>query len=114
VTRPALAERVLAGDPRGVARALSLIENEAPQAADVVRAIGAHTGRAYLVGITGPAGVGKRALVDRLWMQGHSHEALAPDEFEEMLSRIAARTLDPYTATTDILERTLARSGARR
>jgi LAO/AO transport system kinase len=42
------------------------------------------------------------------------NEVLAPGEFEEMLSRIAARTLDPYTATAEILERTLARSGARR
>jgi LAO/AO transport system kinase len=66
VTRPALADRVLAGDPRAIARAISLIEDEAPTAADLVRAIFASTGRAYLVGVTGPPGAGKSTLVDRL------------------------------------------------
>jgi LAO/AO transport system kinase len=73
VTPPALADRVLAGDPRAIARAISLIENEAPLAADVVRAIFAHTGRAYLVGITGPPGAGKSTLVDRLTTEVRSH-----------------------------------------
>jgi GTPase len=66
VTRPALADRVLAGDPRAIARAISLIEDEAPRAADVVGAIFPHTGRALLVGVTGPPGAGKSTLVDRL------------------------------------------------
>src|SRR6266849_6348166 len=61
-----LAERVLAGDSRAVARAISLIENEDPQAAALVRAIFGKTGRAYLVGVTGPPGAGKSTLVDRL------------------------------------------------
>jgi LAO/AO transport system kinase len=62
----ALADRVLAGDPRAMARAISLIEDEDPAAADLVRAIFARTGRAYLVGVTGPPGAGKSTLVDRL------------------------------------------------
>jgi LAO/AO transport system kinase len=62
----ALAERVLAGDPRSMARAISLIEDEHPSSADLVRAIFEHTGRAYLVGVTGPPGAGKSTLVDRL------------------------------------------------
>jgi LAO/AO transport system kinase len=66
VTGTALADRVLAGDPRALARAISLIEDEAPAAAEVIRAIFAKTGRAYLVGITGPPGAGKSTLVDRL------------------------------------------------
>jgi len=61
-----LADRVLAGDPRAVARAISLIEDEAPAAAALVAAIFARTGRAYLVGVTGPPGAGKSTLVDRL------------------------------------------------
>jgi len=61
-----LTERVLAGEPRAVARAISLIENEEPSAADLVRGIFGRTGRAYLVGITGPPGAGKSTLVDRL------------------------------------------------
>jgi LAO/AO transport system kinase len=61
-----LAPRVLAGDPRAIARAISLIEDEEPGGARLVRDIFAHTGRAYLVGITGPPGAGKSTLVDRL------------------------------------------------
>jgi len=61
-----LAQRVLAGDPRAMARAISLIENEDPASADLVRAIFSHTGKAYLVGVTGPPGAGKSTLVDRL------------------------------------------------
>jgi LAO/AO transport system kinase len=61
-----LADRIRAGDVRAVARAISLIEDDAPQAADVVRAVFPLTGRAYLVGITGPPGAGKSTLVDKL------------------------------------------------
>jgi len=63
---PTLGERVLAGDARAIARAISLIEDEDPASADVVRSIFARTGRAYLVGVTGPPGAGKSTLVDRL------------------------------------------------
>jgi len=61
-----LAERVLAGDPRAIARAISLIEDEDPSGADLVRAIFSRTGRAYVIGVTGPPGAGKSTLVDRL------------------------------------------------
>ena len=63
---PALSDRVLGGDPRAIARAISLIEDEGPEGAELVRAIFARTGRAYLVGVTGPPGAGKSTLVDRL------------------------------------------------
>jgi LAO/AO transport system kinase len=63
---PALADRVLAGDPRALARAISLIEDEAEIAHDLMRAIYPHTGRAYLIGVTGPPGAGKSTLVDKL------------------------------------------------
>jgi GTPase len=66
VTEPSLADRVLAGDPRAIARSISLIEDEAPAGAELVRRIFAHTGRAYLIGVTGPPGAGKSTLVDRL------------------------------------------------
>jgi LAO/AO transport system kinase len=57
---PSLAERVVAGDPRAVARAISLV------GVALIRGIFAQTGRAYLVGVTGPPGAGKSTLVDRL------------------------------------------------
>ena len=61
-----LSARVLEGDPRALARAISLIEDEAAEGAELVRRIFAQTGRAYLIGITGAPGSGKSTLVDRL------------------------------------------------
>jgi LAO/AO transport system kinase len=65
----ALAERVLAGEPRAIARAISVLEDasgpEGPGAA-LVEALFPHTGRAYLVGVTGVPGGGKSTLVDQL------------------------------------------------
>src|SRR5262245_16910680 len=61
-----LAERVLAGDPRGIARAITQVENDDPAAGDLIAQIFGHTGRAYLAGVTGPPGAGKSTLVDRL------------------------------------------------
>ena len=66
MTHSTLADRVRTGDVRAMARAISLVENEAPEAAALVGSLYPHTGRAYLVGITGPPGAGKSTLVDRL------------------------------------------------
>jgi LAO/AO transport system kinase len=63
---PTLAQRVLAGEARAVARAISLIEDDDPGAAGLIRELFAHTGRAFLIGVTGPPGAGKSTLVDRL------------------------------------------------
>ena len=49
-----------------MARAISLVEDEDPSGADLIRALFPKTGRAYLVGVTGPPGAGKSTLVDRL------------------------------------------------
>jgi LAO/AO transport system kinase len=64
--KDSLSERVLQGDSRAIARAISLIENEASEGAELVRCIFSRTGRAYLIGITGSPGAGKSTLVDRL------------------------------------------------
>ena len=66
MTEQSLSDRVLAGDPRAIARAISLIENETPQGAELVRRVFPRTGHAYLIGVTGPPGAGKSTLVDRM------------------------------------------------
>jgi LAO/AO transport system kinase len=89
VTRPALADRVLAGDVRAIARAISLIEDEAGVAADLIRAIYPNTGRAYLIGVTGPPGAGKSTLVDKLTAETRKHG--------ETLGVIAVDPTSPFT-----------------
>jgi GTPase len=61
-----LADRVLAGDPRALARALSLVEDESPDATALMAALYPRTGRAWTLGVTGPPGAGKSTLVDQV------------------------------------------------
>lgn len=60
------AERVRSGDRRAAARLISLVENHAPEAAEALAELYPDTGRAFLIGITGPPGAGKSSLVDHL------------------------------------------------
>ena len=61
-------ERILAGEPRAVARAISKVEDNVEGAAELMKSVFAHTGRATVVGITGSPGAGKSSLVDKLAM----------------------------------------------
>lgn len=59
-------EKLLNGDPRTIARAISTVENDRGGSAEILKSIFAHTGRAFVVGVTGAPGSGKSTLVDRL------------------------------------------------
>ena len=61
-----LADRIVGGDVRAIARGISMVENEDPAATELLRDLFPSTGRAYLIGVTGPPGAGKSTLVDRL------------------------------------------------
>jgi LAO/AO transport system kinase len=61
-----ISDLVLAGDPRAIARAISIVEDDAGAGAALISRLYPHTGRAYLIGVTGAPGVGKSTLVDRL------------------------------------------------
>jgi LAO/AO transport system kinase len=61
-----LSERLLAGDKRALARAISLVEDDDPQGWELVREVYPRTGGAAIVGFTGPPGVGKSTLLGAL------------------------------------------------
>jgi len=61
-----LVERVLRGDPRAIGRMLSAAENGAVGHERLLGRLYRHTGRAYVLGVTGPPGAGKSSLVDGL------------------------------------------------
>lgn len=59
-------EKILKGDPRSVARAISKVEDGTEDAARLMKAIFPQTGKALVIGITGSPGAGKSSLVDKL------------------------------------------------
>lgn len=65
-TAPSLLARFRAGDPRALSRLLSLIEDEHPQAAELLAQVYPHATPGYRVGITGAPGAGKSTLVNHL------------------------------------------------
>jgi LAO/AO transport system kinase len=61
-----LAQRLLDGDRRALARAITLVEDDRPEGWELVREVYPHTGRAEVVGLTGPPGGGKSTLIGAL------------------------------------------------
>jgi LAO/AO transport system kinase len=88
-TAAELAERLLAGDKRALARAISLVENDDPEGWALVREVYPHTGRAAVVGFTGPPGVGKSTLIGRLIEHARERER-----------QVAVLSIDPSSPFT--------------
>ena len=84
-----LAERLLAGDKRALARAISLVENDDPEGWALVREVYPHTGKAAVVGFTGPPGVGKSTLIGRLIEHARARER-----------QVAVLSIDPSSPFT--------------
>jgi LAO/AO transport system kinase len=61
-----MAERLMAGDKRALARAITLVESDDPAGWELVREIYPHTGKAAIVGLTGAPGSGKSTLISAL------------------------------------------------
>ena len=84
-----LLARARSGDKRSIARLVSIVENDDPGAAEAMRTLYPETGRAQIVGITGPPGGGKSTLVNRL-----------AGLYRERASRVAIIAVDPSSPFT--------------
>jgi LAO/AO transport system kinase len=75
-TKPelSLADRLLSGDKRALARGITLVENDYPAGWELVREVYPHTGNARIVGFTGPPGVGKSTLIGALVKHARERE----------------------------------------
>ena len=78
-----------AGDKRSTARLLTIVENDEPGSADILRALYPETGRARVVGVTGPPGGGKSTLVSRL-----------AAEYRKRYDQVAIVAVDPSSPFT--------------
>lgn len=68
-----LVKKVLEGNRRAIAQAISLVENHPDKCAEFIRAIFHATGNAFIVGITGPPGSGKSTLINHLAIEFRKH-----------------------------------------
>lgn len=77
------AERVAGGDRRALARVISFLENDDPEGINALKELYPRTGRAHVIGLTGPPGAGKSSLADKiircLRATGHSVGVVAVD-----------------------------------
>ena len=68
-----LVEKVLVGDRRAIARAISSVENRCPEAVPLLRALFPKAGRAWVIGLTGSPGAGKSTLAEKLAAEYRRH-----------------------------------------
>jgi LAO/AO transport system kinase len=107
MSAPPLAERLMAGETRALARAIRMVEDRDPGIAELLREVRERAGRARVVGVTGPPGSGKSTLCDQVierWRgQGHLVGVIAVDPSSPFTGgailgdrvRMVRHTLDP-------------------
>jgi LAO/AO transport system kinase len=61
-----IAKGVLAGDKRSIAKAITIAENSPEEAQNLIAAVYPHTGKAHIIGLTGPGGSGKSTLIEKM------------------------------------------------
>ena len=88
-----LVEQVLAGRRRGVARTISLVEDNGDEARAALAALHPHTGQAHIIGVTGPPGSGKSTLVNALAL----HFRRATTEPQPTVAIIAVDPTSPFS-----------------
>ncbi len=88
-----LAEGVLAGQRRAIARAISLVEDGGIEAQALLAALHPHTGKAHIVGVTGPPGSGKSTLVNALAF--HFRQGRGEQDSRHQAVRVGIIAVDP-------------------
>jgi len=91
-----ITERILEGDRLALARALTQIENQSPQGVDILDELYPHTGKAHILGITGPPGTGKSTLVNRLVLQLRQ-QSLDPGQPPPRIAVVAVDPSSPFS-----------------
>ena len=82
-------QRMLEGSRRDCARLITLVENEHPKSKEILKRIYPHTGKAHVIGITGPPGGGKSTLTTRL-----------AEQFRALNKRVGIVAVDPTSPFT--------------
>lgn len=80
---------VLSGDRRSIAKAITIIENNEPEANEIIASIYPHTGKAHVIGLTGPGGSGKSMLIGKIVR-----------EYRQMGKKVGVVAVDPTSPFT--------------
>ena len=80
---------ILSRDRRSIAKAITIIENNEPEAKEIIASIYPHTGKAHVIGVTGPGGSGKSTLIGKIVR-----------EYRRMGKKVGVVAVDPTSPFT--------------